>query len=86
MSSVTISEKEKTGLLANLLMMVSKEPVMLREQGEDVAVMLSPEQFEVFANIRRKQIEDFLAARNDLAAEAQRNGLTEDKLAGLLDD
>jgi PHD/YefM family antitoxin component YafN of YafNO toxin-antitoxin module len=86
MPSISISEKEKTGLLANLLTMVGKEPVVLQEQGEAVAVMLSPEQFEVFSNIRRKQVEDFLAARNALAAEAQRNGLTEDKLAGLLDD
>ncbi len=86
MSSVTISEKEKTGLLANLLTMVGKEPVTLQEQGEAVAIMLSPEQFEVFSNIRRQQVKDFLTARDALATEAQGNGLTEDKLAGLLDD
>lgn len=86
MTSISIGDKERQGLLGSVLELVTKEPVTLREAGEDVAVVLSPEQFEAFANIRQSQLEDFFAARAKVAASAKRNGLTEAALAEILSE
>ena len=57
-----------------------------REKGSDeevdVAMILSPEEYKRF---RRWRIDGLLKSVNDLAAEAAANGLTEEKLAELLD-
>ena len=63
-----------------------KEPVTIQQDGEDVAVVLSPEQFDMLSNIRERRVEEFFASRDALAEEAQRNGLTKEKLAELLDE
>ena len=39
-----------------------------------------------FERMRSGNIRAFLEARNEVAAEAKRNGLTEEKLAALLND
>ena len=48
----------------------------------DVAMILSPDEYERF---RRWRVEGLLKSMNDLAAEAAANGLTEEKLAELLE-
>ena len=82
------ADEQKKGFVADLLNLLgqAKEPVTLQQNGEDVAVVLSPRQFDVFANIRDQQIKEFFAARDALAEEAQRNGLTEEKLAEILNE
>ena len=82
------ADEQKKGFVTDLLNLLgqAKEPVTLQQNGEDVAVVLSPRQFDVFANIRDQQIKEFFAARDALAEEAQRNGLTEEKLAEILNE
>ncbi len=82
------ADEQKKGFVADLLNLLgqAKEPVTLQQDGEDVAVVLSPRQFDAFANIRDQQIKEFFAARDALAEEAQRNGLTEEKLAEILNE
>ena len=88
MRYVDAKDEEKKGLVAIVLSLLGrdKEPVTLQQDGEDVAVVLSPEQFDMFSKIRKEQIKKFFAARNALAEEAQRNGLTEEKLAEILSE
>ena len=88
MRYVDAKNEEKKGLVANVLSLLGrdKEPVTLQQDGEDVAVVLSPEQFDMFSKIRKEQIKKFFAARDALAEEAQRNGLTEEKLAEILSE
>jgi hypothetical protein len=56
--------------------------VILRDKEIDVAMILSPDEYERF---RRWRVEGLLKSMNDLAAEAAANGLTEEKLAELLE-
>ena len=88
MRYVDAKDEEKKGLVAIVLSLLGrdKEPVTLQQDGEDVAVVLSPEQFDMFSKIRKEQIKKFFAARDALAEEAQRNGLTEEKLAEILSE
>ena len=82
------ADEQKKGFVTDLLSLLdqAKEPVTLQQNGEAVAVVLSPKQFDMFSNIRKQQIEEFLVASDALAEEAQRNGLTEEKLAEILND
>ncbi len=60
-----------------------REPVVIQRQERDVAVILSMTEFE---RMRAGNVKAFLEARNELAAEAKANGLTEQILASLLAD
>jgi prevent-host-death family protein len=59
------------------------EPVVIRRQDRDIAVVLSMADYE---RLRSGNIQAFLELRNQVAAEAAANGLTPERLNALLAD
>lgn len=59
-----------------------REPVVIRKQNRDVAVMISMRDFE---RLRRVNIEEFQKFCDRLGKEAAARGLTEEKLNEILD-
>ena len=60
-----------------------REPVMIRKQKRDVAVIMSIEDYQ---RITRINIQEFQQFRDNIGKKAQKRGLTEDKLNELLSD
>ena len=58
-----------------------REPVMIRKQNRDVAVIMSIEDYK---RITRTNIQEFQQFRDNVGKKAQKRGLTEDKLNELL--
>ncbi len=58
-----------------------REPVMIRRQARDQAVLLSPQEYD---RLRGIAVADFQAFCDRVGANAAARGLTEDKLAALL--
>ena len=77
----TIGAKEANNRLGSILDEVQREPVVIREQDRDVAVVLSMSEYE---RLRTGIVRAFLDLRNEVAAQAAANGLTEERLADLL--
>ncbi len=67
--------------LRELAMKAQNEPVVLQENEQDLAVILSSQEY---ARLRKADWDDFDEFCTNLSAEAQANGLTEAKLAELL--
>lgn len=67
--------------LSAVLDWAQREPVVVRRQEQDVAVVLS---IEDYARLRGNQVEAFLDARNRVANDAAATGLTDARLAELL--
>ena len=80
------AEEQKKGFVTHLLSLLgqAKEPVTLQQDGEAVAVLLSPTEFALYKAFKKQQAQDFLKACDEMAAEAAANGLTEEKLAEIL--
>lgn len=78
----TMTVKEARESFDRMLETAKQDGVVLRDEEVDVAMILSPEEYKRF---RRWRIDGLLKSVNDLAAEAAANGLTEEKLAELLD-
>jgi PHD/YefM family antitoxin component YafN of YafNO toxin-antitoxin module len=79
MRSMTV--KEARDSFDRVLETAKREGVVLRDDKTDVAMILSPEEY---ARFRQLRAEGLLQAMNELAAEAAANGLTEKRLAELL--
>lgn len=79
--SVVSAEAEKD--FDGLLQVGEREPIFIREENRDVAVVNSPEDYE---RLRRIKIDRFNATCDRIAAEAKARGLTEEKLAEILAD
>jgi prevent-host-death family protein len=60
-----------------------REPVMIRKQNRDVAVIMSIEDYQ---RITRINIQEFQQFRDNIGKKAQKSGLTEEKLNELLSD
>ncbi|MFN9465842.1 MAG: type II toxin-antitoxin system Phd/YefM family antitoxin [Pseudanabaena sp.] len=60
-----------------------REPVMIRKQNRDVAVIMSIEDYQ---RITRINIQEFQQFRDNIGKKAQKRGLTEEKLNELLSD
>lgn len=58
-----------------------REPVVIRRQDRDIAVVLSMAEYE---RLRSGNVQAFLDLRNDIAAQAAASGLTDERLAALL--
>jgi prevent-host-death family protein len=58
-----------------------REPVMIRKQNRDVAVIMSIENYQ---RITRINIQEFQHFRNTISQKAQKRGLTDEKLQELL--
>lgn len=76
-----VAATEAKNRLGAILDDAQREPVIIQRQERDVAVVLSMAEFE---RMRSANIRAFLDLRNEVAAEAKRNGLTEKKLAAIL--
>lgn len=74
----SIDEAEAQARLDEILDEVQRQPIMIRRQAKESAIVLSLVQFE---RLRSDNIRAFLELRNDVAREANEAGLTE---AGLI--
>jgi prevent-host-death family protein len=77
----TIAAAEAENRFGSLLDEVQREPVVIRRQEEDVAVVLSISDYE---RLRTGNVRAFLDLRNEIAARAAAKGLTEARLSDLL--
>lgn len=69
--------------LAALLDAAQREPVVIRRQKRDVAVVLSPQEYD---RLRALNVAEFDEFCDRVAARAKRRGLTAAKLSKLLAD
>jgi prevent-host-death family protein len=58
-----------------------REPVVIRSEDRDVAVVLSMAEYE---RLRTGNVQAFLDLRNEIAAAAAARGLTDERLAEIL--
>lgn len=81
MRTVTASEAKQG--LAGVIEAASKEPIVIRRQKRDVAVVLSMQEYE---RLTRLNVAEFQRFCDAVGSKAARAGLTEGKLAELLRD
>ena len=81
MRSVLSAEAEKD--FDRLLKVGEREPTFIRDKNCDVAVVISPEEYE---RLRRIKVDRFNATCDRIAAEAKARGMTEEILAEILAD
>jgi antitoxin Phd len=81
MKSIDVTEAEAR--LDEVLEEAQRQPIVIRRDGTDCAIVLSMREYEL---LRADSIRAFLALRNDVAREASEAGLTEDMIDGLLSD
>jgi prevent-host-death family protein len=79
MKSVPATEAKNR--LGAILDEAQREPIVIRRQDRDIAVVLSMADYE---RLRTGNIQAFLDLRNEVAAQAAASGLTEKRLAKLL--
>ncbi len=77
----TVAVTEGKDRLSAILDDAQREPVIIRRRDQDLAVVLSVSEYE---KLRTGNVRAFLDLRNEVAAEAAKNGLTEERLANLL--
>ncbi len=69
--------------MAALIDTAQREPVTIRRQNRDVAIVLSPTEYQ---RLRGLNLAEFQSFCDRVGQTAVANGLTEDKLAELLAD
>ena len=79
----TVPATEAKNRLGAILDDAQREPIVIRRQDRDIAVVLSMADYE---RLRSGNIQAFLDLRKQVAAEAATNGLTEKRLNKLLAD
>jgi len=77
----SVSATDAKQRLAALLDAAQREPVLIRRQNRDVAVIMSAEQYE---RIRSLNISEFQTFCDRVAAQAQARGLNQKVLTNLL--
>ncbi len=78
-----ISATDAKQRLAALLDAVQHEPVTIRRQNRDVAVVLSPREY---ARLRAFNVEQFESFCDLIGERARQRGLTEEELADMVAD
>ena len=79
----TVAATEAKNRLGAILDEAQREPIVIRRQDRDIAVVLSMADYE---RLRAGNIQAFLDLRKEVAAEAIAKGLTDKRLAALLTD
>jgi prevent-host-death family protein len=79
----TVAATEAKNRLGAILDDAQREPIVIRRQDRDIAVVLSMADYE---RLRSGNLQAFLDLRNQVADQAAANGLTEDRLNELLAD
>lgn len=77
----TVAATEAKNRLGAILDEAQREPIVIRRQDRDIAVVLSMADYE---RLRSGNMRAFLDLRNEVAAEATARGLTDQRLAELL--
>ena len=67
--------------LGAILDEAQREPIVIQRQERDIAVVISMAEYE---RLRLGNVQAFLDLRNELAAPAAANGLTDERLAEIL--
>lgn len=78
-----VAATEAKNRLGAILDEAQREPIIIRRQDRDVAVVLSMAEFE---RMRSGNVQAFLEARKKVADEARAKGLTYKRLQELLAD
>lgn len=78
-----VSATDAKQRLGQLLDAAQREPVVIRRQERDVAVLLSPREYDRLRALNAQEFEQFC---DRVASKAAAHGLTESKLAGLLNN
>ena len=79
----TVAATEAKNRLGAILDEAQREPIVIRRQNRDIAVVLSMADYE---RLRAGNSQAFLDLRKEVAAQAAANGLTEERLAEFLTD
>jgi prevent-host-death family protein len=78
-----ITLSEVSGGFEAVLDEVNRTPIVICDDGRELAVMLSIADYD---RLRTGAVAAFLELRNEVSREAAENGLTEERLNELLDD
>jgi prevent-host-death family protein len=79
----TVSATEAKQRFAAMIDAAQREPVVIRRQNRDVAVIVSVEDYE---RIRKANIAELQRTMNQISTHAKARGMTEKVLADLLKD
>jgi len=77
----TVAATEAKNRFGAILDEAQREPIVIRRQDRDIAVVLSMAEYE---RLRSGNIRAFLDLRDEIAWEAAAKGLTEERIAELL--